>query len=195
MYSPAEAATLLLTLDANRRRMPNHPRESGCSSRWSIEIMAWKMKCKSGAQSGDLADADDIDAVNATSAVKITSFEYHMRLHQQRRATSGAKKENSNAISLKNPDYCAWCFKNTGKKRNNHSEATCNNKKRTEGDAHARPLRHRSYQPYDPHNHTTRTTIRPAQPYDPHNHTTSTTIRPAQPYDPHKHPKKNLGSY
>ena len=29
--------------------------KTGCSSRWSMEIMAWKMKCKSGAQSGDLA--------------------------------------------------------------------------------------------------------------------------------------------
>jgi hypothetical protein len=83
-----------------------------------MEIMAWKMKCKSGAQSGDLADPDDIDAVNAANAFKITSFEYHMRLHQQRRDTSGAKKEKSNAVNLKNPDYCAWCFKNTGKKWN-----------------------------------------------------------------------------
>ena len=53
------------------------------------------MKCKSGAQSGDLEDTDDIDAVkialNAANAVKVTSFEYHMRLHQQRRDTSGAK--------------------------------------------------------------------------------------------------------
>jgi hypothetical protein len=102
--------------------------KTGCSSRWSMEIMAWKMKCKSGAQSGDLEDPDDIDAVNAANAVKITSFEYHMRLHQQRRDTSGAKKEKTNAVNLKNPDYCAWCFKNTGKKWNNHSEATCNNK-------------------------------------------------------------------
>ena len=50
-------------------------------------------------QSGDLADPDDIDAVNAANAVKITSFEYHMRLHQQRRDTSGSKKEKSNAVS------------------------------------------------------------------------------------------------
>ena len=101
-----------------------------------MEIMAWKIKCKSGDQSGDLVDSDDMDAVNArnaANAVKITSFEYHMRLHQQRRDTSGVKKEKSNAVSLKNPDYCVWCFKNTGKKWNNHSEATCNNKKRTEG--------------------------------------------------------------
>ena len=28
--------------------------KTGCSSRWSMEIMAWKIKCKSGAQSGDL---------------------------------------------------------------------------------------------------------------------------------------------
>jgi hypothetical protein len=107
--------------------------KTGCSSRWSMEIMAWKMKCKSGAQPCDLADPDDIDAVNAANAVKITSFEYHMRLHQQGRDTSGAKKEKSNAVNLKNPDYCVWCFKNTGKKWNNHSEATCKNKKRTEG--------------------------------------------------------------
>lgn len=81
--------------------------KTGCSSRWSMEIMAWKMKCKSGAQSGDLADSDDMDvnARNAANAVKITSFEYHMRLHQQRRDTSGVKKEKSNAVSLKNPDY------------------------------------------------------------------------------------------
>ena len=59
-------------------------------------------------QSGDLADPDDIDAVNAANAVKITSFEYHMRLHQQRSDTSGVKKEKSNAVSLKNLDYCAW---------------------------------------------------------------------------------------
>jgi hypothetical protein len=39
--------------------------KTGCSSCWSMEIMAWKMKCKSGAQSGDLADSDDMDAVNA----------------------------------------------------------------------------------------------------------------------------------
>jgi hypothetical protein len=70
-----------------------------------MEIMVWKTKTKSG---------DD----------KITSFEHHMRLHQQRRDMSGAKKENSNAVNLKNPDYCAWCFKNTGKKWNNHTEAT-----------------------------------------------------------------------
>ncbi len=56
-----------------------------------------------------------------------------MRLHQQRSETSGVKKEKSNAVSLKNLDYCAWCFKNTGKKWNNHSEAKCNNKNRTEG--------------------------------------------------------------
>jgi hypothetical protein len=40
------------------------------------------MKCKSGAQSGDPADSDDMEAVNARNAknaVKITSFEYHMR--------------------------------------------------------------------------------------------------------------------
>ena len=42
--------------------------KTGCSSRWSMEIMAWKMKCKSGAQSGDLADSDDMDAVNARNA-------------------------------------------------------------------------------------------------------------------------------
>ena len=65
-----------------------------------MEIMAWKMKCKSGAQSGDLADSDDMDAVNARN-----TFEYHMCLHQQRRYTSGVKKENSNAVSLKNFDY------------------------------------------------------------------------------------------
>jgi len=45
-----------------------------------------------------------------------------MRLHQQRSETSGVKKEKSNAVSLKNLDYCAWCFKNTGKKWNNHSD-------------------------------------------------------------------------
>ena len=52
--------------------------KTGCSSRWSMQIMAWRMKCKSGAQSGDLEDTDDIDAVkialNAANAVKITSF-------------------------------------------------------------------------------------------------------------------------
>ena len=43
-----------------------------------MEIMAWKMKCKSGAQSGDLADSDDMDAVNARTAenaVKIIARE------------------------------------------------------------------------------------------------------------------------
>ena len=52
--------------------------KTGCSSRWSMEIMAWKIKCKSGAQSGDLADSDDMDvnARNAANAVKITSFAY-----------------------------------------------------------------------------------------------------------------------
>ena len=84
--------------------------KTGCSSRWSMEIMAWKMKCKSGAQSGDLADSDDMEAVNAANAVKITSFEYHMRLHQQRRDTSGVKKEKSNAVSLKNPEKTALCL-------------------------------------------------------------------------------------
>jgi hypothetical protein len=70
-----------------------------------MEIMVWKLKTKSGDN-------------------KITSFEHHMCLHQQRRDTSGAKKENSNAVNLKNPDYSAWCFKNTGRKWNNHTEAT-----------------------------------------------------------------------
>jgi hypothetical protein len=68
-----------------------------------------------------------------TPSTIATPFEYHMRLHQQLSDTSGVNKKKSNAVSLKNPDYCAWCFKNTGKKWNNHSEATCNNKKRTEG--------------------------------------------------------------
>jgi len=53
-----------------------------------MEIMVWKMKTKSG---------DD----------KIISFDHHMRLHQQRCDTSGAKKENSNDVNLKNSDYCA----------------------------------------------------------------------------------------
>jgi hypothetical protein len=112
-------------MDALDDACENIEEKTGCSSRWSMEIMAWKMKCKSGAQSGDLADSDDMDAVNArnaANAVKITSFEYHMRLHQQRSDTSGVKKEKSNAVSLKNLDYCAWCFKNTGKKWNNHSD-------------------------------------------------------------------------
>jgi hypothetical protein len=58
-----------------------------------------------------------------------------MRLHQQRRNKSGVKvkKEKSNAVNIKNPDYSAWCFKNTGKKWNNHREATCHNKKKHRG--------------------------------------------------------------
>ena len=44
---------------------------TGCSSRWSMEIMTWKMKCKSGAQSGDLADYDDMDAVNYRNALRV----------------------------------------------------------------------------------------------------------------------------
>jgi len=53
-----------------------------------------------------------------------------MRLFQQRRDLSA--KEKANAVNLKS-DYCAWCFKNKGVKWNNHTEATCRNKKRAEG--------------------------------------------------------------
>jgi hypothetical protein len=71
--------------------------KTGCSNRWSMEIMAWKMKCKSGSQSRDLADLDDV------SVAKIRSFEYHMRLHLQSRDTSGVKKEKSNASASRTP--------------------------------------------------------------------------------------------
>jgi hypothetical protein len=73
--------------------------KTGCSSCWSMEIMAWRMKCKSCDQSDDLEDTDGIDAVkialNTANSIKITSFEYHMRLYQHRRDTSGSKKEKS----------------------------------------------------------------------------------------------------
>jgi hypothetical protein len=72
-----------------------------------MEIMDWKMKFKPGDRADDM----------------ITSIEHYMRLHQQRRDTSRSKKEKSNAVNLKNPDYCAWCFKHTGKKWNIHLEA------------------------------------------------------------------------
>jgi len=54
--------------------------KTGCSSRWSMEIMAWKMKCKSGAQSGDLADSDDMDAVNARNAANAVGVRKIARL-------------------------------------------------------------------------------------------------------------------
>ena len=59
----------------------------------------------------------------------VASFENHMRLFQQRRDLSA--KERANAVNVK-PDYCTWCFKNKGAKFNNHTEATCRNKKRAE---------------------------------------------------------------
>ena len=60
----------------------------------------------------------------------VASFENHMRLFQQRRDLSA--KERANAVNVK-PDYCTWCFKNKGAKFNNHTEATCRNKRRAEG--------------------------------------------------------------
>ena len=58
-----------------------------------------------------------------------------MRPRQQRRNTSGVKvkKEKSNAVNIKNPDYSEWCFMYTGRKWNNHSETTCHNKKTHRG--------------------------------------------------------------
>ena len=91
---------------------------TGVESRWSLEIIQWKITSA---------------AKNESDESRVSSFEHHMRVHQQRRDL--ANKEKANAVNLK-PDYCTWCFKNKGAKFNNHTEATCRNKKRAEGGDH-----------------------------------------------------------
>ena len=88
---------------------------TGVESRWSLEIIQWKITSAAKKESDES---------------RVSSFEHHMRVHQQRRDL--ANKEKANAVNLK-PDYCTWCFKNKGAKFNNHTEATCRNKKRAEG--------------------------------------------------------------
>ena len=88
---------------------------TGVESRWSLEIIQWKITSAAKKESDE---------------ERVSSFEHHMRVHQQRRDL--ANKERANAVNVK-PDYCTWCFKNKGAKFNNHTEATCRNKKRAEG--------------------------------------------------------------
>ena len=52
-----------------------------------------------------------------------------MRLHQQKIDAHKTVKANAANVT----DYCTWCFKHKGKKFNNHTEATCNNKARANG--------------------------------------------------------------
>lgn len=88
--------------------------KSGVESRWSIEIIQWRIKSAAKQEEGE---------------ARVSSFEHHMRVHQQRRNL--ANKEKANAVNVKS-NYCAWCFKNKGVKWNNHTESTCRNKKRAE---------------------------------------------------------------
>ena len=88
--------------------------KSGVESRWSMEIIQWRIKSAAKQEEGE---------------ARVSSFEHHMRVHQQRRNL--ASKEKANAVTVKS-DYCAWCFKNKGVKWNNHTESTCRNKKRAE---------------------------------------------------------------
>ena len=93
----------------------------GHDSRWGFEICRWRLKSE-----GEKAKGNDSDEK------VVASFDNHMRCYQQRRDLSA--KEKANAVNLKGTDYCAWCFKNKGVKWNNHTESTCRNKKRAEGE-------------------------------------------------------------
>ena len=94
----------------------------GHDSRWGFEVCRWRLKSEGEKARKGGREMTDEDMV--------ASFDNHMRLFQQRRDLSA--KEKANAVNLKS-DYCAWCFKNKGVKWNNHTEATCRNKKRAEG--------------------------------------------------------------
>ena len=98
--------------------------KTGVQSRWSMEIMAWRMKsaAEEAAKTGCQTDEE-----------KVTSFEHHMRLHQLRRDTS-AKPPERGALAT---DFCDYCFKKVGKRFNNHTEAQCHRKKRDEAEVEA----------------------------------------------------------
>jgi hypothetical protein len=109
---------------------------TGTDSRWSMEIMSWKMRIAA-------EDAQTPDVVTFES--KVVSFENHMRLHQQKRDQSKSKEQaNAANDSAGSKTFCTWCFKNkTGNpKFNNHTESNCKNKMKAEGgDAVPRPAR------------------------------------------------------
>ena len=94
--------------------------KTGPSSRWSMEIMTWRMRAatEKTAKTGCRTDEEEV-----------TSFAHHMRLHQQKIDAHKTVKANAANVT----DYCTWCFKHKGKKFNNHTEATCNNKARANG--------------------------------------------------------------
>ena len=97
----------------------------GHESRWGFEVCRWRLK-----SDGEKAEKARKGGREMTDEDMVASFENHMRLFQQRRDLSA--KERANAVNVK-PDYCTWCFKNKGAKFNNHTEATCRNKRRAEG--------------------------------------------------------------
>ena len=109
---------------------------TGTDSRWSMEIMSWKMR-----SAAEEAKAPDVTTLES----KVVSFENHMRLHQQKRDQSKTKEQANATIDSPGPKtFCTWCFKNKegSPKFNNHTESNCKSKRAKEGgDVTTRPTR------------------------------------------------------